>query len=131
MVEQLDFSRFLVDNIAAFSKENMMAGKVVLGLTTRPISKIWCSKLYGDFSHRSFSTAQKTTSLLLKKPAMTESECQIHNSKIPSYDQIKKSPQLQQKLAKMHEGYATDPDFQEMTMDSMKWALRSLGKEKH
>lgn len=106
-----------------------MASKV-LGLASKQaVSSV--SNRCGPFSYRSYSTAQKVANLMLKKPAMTESECAIHNSKIPSYDQIKKSPELQEKLAKMYEDYATDPDFQEVTIDSVQWGLKTLGKEKH
>ncbi|HEX2579533.1 MAG TPA: hypothetical protein VHK67_03925 [Rhabdochlamydiaceae bacterium] len=102
----------------------------VFGLTSKQVILPILNR-FGPFSYRSFSTARKVANLLLKKPAMTESECQIHNSKIPSYDQVKKSPDLQEKLAKMYEDYATDLEFQEMTMDSMKCGLKTFGKEKH
>lgn len=113
---------------AVFRKENVMVSRV-LGLASKqPVSSIL--NRCGPFSHRSYnSTAQKVANLLFKKPALSESECQMHNSKIPTYEQIKKSPELQQNLAKMYEDYATDPDFHEVTIESMKWGLKTLGRE--
>jgi hypothetical protein len=93
-----------------------MAGKIVLGLS-RPS----CVRSTNLFCRRSYHTAEKKIS--------SELECEIHNSQVPTYEQVKNSPELQEKLVEMYKSYAQDPDFHRITIESMKIGMRSLGKE--
>jgi hypothetical protein len=93
-----------------------MAGRIVLGLS-RPS----CVRSMNLLCRRSYLTAKKKIS--------SDLEYEIHNSQVPTYEQVKNSPELQEKLVEMYESYAQDPDFHRITVESMKIGMRSLGKE--
>ena len=106
-----------------------MVMKVFLGsLHKHNVSSARTLNTWGSFSHRSYCIAQKIENL--SSTNLTELECEIHNSKIPTYEEVNNSPELQAELEKMYEEYATDPDFHKLTIESMKIGLRSFGKEK-
>jgi hypothetical protein len=91
-----------------------VAGRIGLGLS-RPSYVLSTYRL----SYRSYHNAEKI-----------DQEYRVHNSQVPTYEQVKYSPELQEELAKMYESDAQDPDFHRITMESMKIGIRSLGKEK-
>ena len=107
-----------------------MAGKIFLEMLPKrclfPGAGI---NLWGRFSRYSYSTAQRVEVTSKVKPPFTDIECEAHNSKIPTYKQIKNNPELQDRLAEMYKQQAQDPDFHQLTIESMKLGVRSLGKE--
>ena len=108
-----------------------MAGKVVLGALSRHkyFPSVQYSNLWGNFTYRSYHTAEKVTEVSQKKVNQNDLNYDIHNSQVPTYEQVKNSPELQEELEKMYEAYAQDPDFNRLTIESMKVGIRSLGKE--
>ena len=73
-----------------------MAGRVGLGFLSRPSYVGSTNRL----SYRSYHTAEKI-----------DREYRIHNSQVPTYEQVKSSPELQEGLAKMYESYDKIPTF--------------------
>lgn len=108
-----------------------MVMKVFSGSLHKNVTFGLTMNTWGSFSHRSYCTAQNIVKYLPETPAMTELECKIHNSKVPTYEQIKNSPELQNELEKMYEEYATDPDFQQITLECMEWAKRTFSRENY
>jgi len=109
-----------------------MAGRIFFGMLPKhsSLSSVSGFNSWGRFSRCSYSTAQRVETNTVKAP-LNEVECKVHNSKVPTYKQIKDDPELQRKLAEMYKSQADDPDFRELTIESMKWGVRSLGEEKH
>lgn len=108
-----------------------MAGKVTFGFISRQnyLSFAPSLNVRGFFNSRSYHTAAKVTEISQQKAMLKTIE--THNNQIPTYQQIKNSPELQDELEKMYESYAQDPDFHKITIESMKVGIKSLGKEKH
>ena len=107
-----------------------MAARVALGIIAKqgfPSEAMNCVTRIGRQYYR---TAQKVDKASHKKTSMTEQECLSHNRKIPTYEQVKNDPALQKRLAKMYEMYSRDPEFNEVTIDSMRWGIRTLAREK-
>lgn len=84
-----------------------------------PIINFW-----GRFSRCSFSTAQKVENTSKMKIPTKKSE--TPSITVPTYEEIKNSTELQQKLAEMYKKQAEDPDFQEITRYSMERGLEHL-----
>lgn len=109
-----------------------MAGRIFSGLLTRRsyFSSVHGLNLWGRFSRCSYSTAKKLENISKEKILLTEEDCRIHNQNIPTYEQVKKDPNLQQELAQMYKELADDPDFQEVTrhvmeMGRLKFKIKS------
>lgn len=109
-----------------------MAGRIIFGVLPKggSLSSINRLNSWGGFSRCSYSTALRVETKAIKA-SLTEAECEAHNSKIPSYQQIKNDPELQRRLAEMYKSQTHESDFQELTIESIKWGVRSLGKEEH
>lgn len=106
-----------------------MAGKVLLEMLPKQ-SSLFSVRLinsWGCFSRRSYTTALKVETSMAKT-SLSEADCEVHNRKIPTYEEIKNSLELQRKLAEMYKFQTQDPDLQKLTIESMKWGVRSLGK---
>jgi len=102
-----------------------MAGRIILGmLPKRSFLSVSGINFWGRFSRCSFSTAQKIENASKAKIPLTEAK--NHNSKMPTYEQVKDSSELQVRLAEMYKQQADDPDFQEITRYSMKMGLQHL-----
>lgn len=106
-----------------------MAGKIALEFISRKnyLSIAPSLNVWGFLNFRSYQTTEKITEVLQRKALHKTIEA--HNNQIPTYQQIKNSPELQGELAKMYESYAQDPDFHRLTIESMKMGIISLGKE--
>lgn len=57
---------------------------------------------------------------------MTSEECRIHNQNIPALEQVRKDPNLQKELNQMYREQADDPDFKQITEESMRLGLHHL-----
>jgi hypothetical protein len=77
-----------------------------------------------------YRTAQKVDRISHKKTSLPNQECLSHNNRIPTYEKVKSDPALQRRLEQMYKKFARDPDFNEVTIDSMRWGVKSLAKEK-
>lgn len=110
----------------------VMAGRVLLEMLPRQNSLFSFRLLnsWGCFSRRSYSTALRVETSTAKT-SLAQAEYEVHNRKIPTYEEIKNSPELQRQLAEMYQSQTKDSEFQKLTIESMKWGVRSLGKEEH
>ena len=79
---------------------------------------------WGRFSHCFFSTAQKVENTSKTKIPIKKSE--TSSITVPTYEEIKNSTELQQKLAEMYKQQAEDQDFQKITRYSMGRGLEHL-----
>lgn len=104
-----------------------MVGRISLGMFSSCPSSTRLN-LWGRLHHYSYSTVLKIENISQVKALNSEVECEIHNSRIPTVQEIKNNQELQNKLAEMYKYQNIDSDFQQLTIESLKFVIKKLKK---
>lgn len=107
-----------------------MAGRIFFGMLPRQSSISIPSglNLWGRLGRCSYCTAQKTLRVQETRVEMSQVECTKHNKTVPTYEQFKKDPKLQEEFAKMFENYANDPVHQKEETEAASLGYRLFQK---